>query len=345
MGHAEVAGVVRVDVDEGLATVRELTASGVTLWAQAPEIAGVIEAWAGLAAHWRITLENALPDAELTATVDGSALTATSVPGPRPTVRIWEFATRPDGPVRFVVTAPDRADLTPYRIVYVSDLHHGQGPTPEIFARINLAADPVNAEPAVRFVLCGGDLTHRGTRGELDAFLADLARLNVPFYTAAGNHDVGWDTADLWAATMGRTNFHFAFRGVHFTVLDTAGSTVDPTAFSWLRTYLDAGRDAVHVFVAHVPPLDPVGERNAAFSSRTQAQRLLAALAAAGVDLTLYGHIHSHYAFSNAGIPAHISGGGITDGERGDGIGVHFLTIDLDPSGANKPAVTVVRVE
>ena len=345
VGHAELPGVVRVDVDEGLATVREMTAAGVTLWAQAPELAGLIEAQAGLTAPWRLTLENALPDAELSATVDGSALAAILVPGARPTQRIWEFATRPDGPVRFAVTAPDAADPAPYRIVYVSDLHHGEGPTVEIFSRINVDAAPVNGEPAVRFVLCGGDLTHRGTQGELDPFLADLATLNIPLYTAAGNHDVGWDTADLWAATMGRANFHFTFRGVHFTVLDTAGSTVDPTAFSWLRTWLDAGRDAIHVFVAHVPPLDPVGERNAGFSSRTTAHRLLAALAAAGVDLTLYGHIHSHYAFSNAGIPAHISGGGISDGERGDGIGVHFLTIDLDPSGATKPAVTVVRVE
>jgi len=332
VGHATLPGVVRVDVDDGLATVRGMTATGVTLWAQAPGLAGVIEAQAGLNAPWRLT-------------VDGSPLAATLVPGPRPTVRIWEFAARPDGPVRFAVTAPDAADTTPYRVVYVSDLHHGEGPTPEIFARINLAADPVNAEPPVRFVLCGGDLTHRGTQPELDAFLEDLATLNIPFYTAAGNHDVGWDTADLWAATMGRANFHFAFRGVHFTVLDTAGSTVHPTAFSWLRTWLDAGRDAVHVFVAHVPPLDPVGERNAAFSSRTMGHRLLAALAGAGVDLTLYGHIHSHYAFANAGIPAHISGGGISEGEKGDGIGVHFLTIDLDPSGAIAPLVTVVPVE
>ena len=344
VGHAELAGVVRVDLDDGLATVREMTPTGVRLWAQAPEIAGVLVAQAGLTAPWRITLENALPDADLSATVDGSPVTATPVAGARPTQRIWEFPARPDGPVRFWVTAPDTDDGAPYRVAYVSDIHHGEGPLAELLERINASATPQNAAP-VRFVLCGGDLTHRGTQAELDAFLADLTALHVPFFTAAGNHDVGWDTADVWAATLGRANFHFAFRGVHFTVLDSADATVHPTAFRWLRAYLDAGSDAPHVFVTHIPPLDPVGERNAGFSSRLQAQRLLAALAAAGVDLTLYGHIHSYYAFTNAGIPAHIAGGGISEGERGDGVGPHYLTLDLDPSGTTKPAVTLVRLD
>jgi hypothetical protein len=37
---------------------------------------------------------------------------------------------------------------------------------------------------------------------------------------------------------------------------------------------------------------------------------VLAELAKEGVDIALYGQIHSYYAFANAGIPAYISGGG-----------------------------------
>ncbi len=47
--------------------------------------------------------------------------------------------------------------------------------------------------------------------------------------------------------------------------------------------------------------------------------------------MTIYGHIHSYYAFSNAGIPAYISGGGGAIPERFDGIGRHYLTVDVDP--------------
>jgi hypothetical protein len=80
----------------------------------------------------------------------------------------------------------------------------------------------------------------------------------------------------------------------------------------------------------HIPPLDPVGSRNAAFASRAEASALLAKLAEARVDLTLYGHIHSYYSFENAGIPAFISGGGGAAPERAGNIGRHFVVFEAD---------------
>ncbi len=65
--------------------------------------------------------------------------------------------------------------------------------------------------------------------------------------------------------------------------------------------------------------------------SRREASRLLAKLARGQVDVTFFGHIHSYYAYSNAGIPAFISGGGGAYPERLDGIGRHFLKVDADP--------------
>jgi 3',5'-cyclic-AMP phosphodiesterase len=94
----------------------------------------------------------------------------------------------------------------------------------------------------------------------------------------------------------------------------------------------------------HIPPLDPVGTRNGGFASRAEAARVLAMFAGGAVDLTLYGHIHSYYAFWNAGIPAHISGGGGAIPERFDGIGRHFLAIDADPAAAELET-RVVRVD
>jgi predicted phosphodiesterase len=81
----------------------------------------------------------------------------------------------------------------------------------------------------------------------------------------------------------------------------------------------------------HIPPIDPIGVRNGSFASRNEANKLLAQLAEGDVDLTLYGHIHSYYAFANAGIPAYISGGGGSIPERFDGVGRHYLTVDVDP--------------
>ena len=84
--------------------------------------------------------------------------------------------------------------------------------------------------------------------------------------------------------------------------------------------------------------------RNGAFANRAEAHKLLADLAAANVDVTLYGHVHSYYAYSNAGIPAYISGGGGAIPERMDGIGRHYLTFDIDPVGQAFQSA-IVRVD
>ena len=71
---------------------------------------------------------------------------------------------------------------------------------------------------------------------------------------------------------------------------------------------------------------------------------LLERLAEGEVDLTLYGHIHSYYAWANAGIPAYISGGGGALPEKLDGIGRHFLVVEPDPPGG-VASVALVRVD
>ena len=133
-------------------------------------------------------------------------------------------------------------------------------------------------------------------------------------------------------------------RGVYFTLLDSASATLDPLVYTWLDAWLARARDGVSVVAMHIPPLDPIGVRNGAFASRGEAAALLGTLAEAGVDLTLYGHIHSYYSFDNAGIPAYISGGGGAIPERFDDIGRHFMVFDIDPR-AGVTSARLVRVD
>jgi 3',5'-cyclic AMP phosphodiesterase CpdA len=187
----------------------------------------------------------------------------------------------------------------------------------------------MNEEPDLDFLLGAGDLTQQGTVEQLVRYQKELRELDIPYYTTLGNHELG-TTPPPYQDYFGRASFHFVHRGVRFSMLDSGSATLDPTVDGWLDVWLAAGRDHVHVVAMHIPPLDPVGVRNGAFGSRSEAAALLARLAQAHVDLTLYGHIHSYYAFDNAGIPAFISGGGGALPERFDDIGRHFVVIDVD---------------
>jgi 3',5'-cyclic AMP phosphodiesterase CpdA len=188
----------------------------------------------------------------------------------------------------------------------------------------------MNVEPDVRFLLGAGDLTRRGTVAELERYQRELLGLDVPYFTTMGNHELGTDPPP-YQDYFGRDNFQFVFKGVAFTLLDSASASLDPTVYEWLDGWLDGARSQVNVVSMHIPPLDPIGVRNGAFGSRAEAAKLLSRLAEGLVDLTVYGHIHSYYSFENAGIPAYISGGGGAIPERFDRIGRHFMVFEVDP--------------
>jgi Icc protein len=320
-----------VKVVHGLAAVRKLEAARLTLWASAP--AWELEFDARSAGTVTLDVENCVPDVELSA-LDPDAR-ATLVASPLPTRKTWELDL-PAGESRFRFAPPDSGDRSPWKFALMSDVQEAIDRVQDIYGRVNEEAD-------VRFLLGAGDLTRRGTRDELREFREELEGLDVPYYTTLGNHELGVNPS-LYQDYFGRANFQFVYRGVYFTMLDSASATLDPLVYDWLDGWLSRGRSGVHVVAMHIPPLDPTGVRNGAFASRSEAATLLGRLAEGRVDLTLYGHIHSYYEFDNAGIPAFISGGGGAIPERFDGIGRHFMVIEV---GADRGVVDtrVVRVD
>jgi hypothetical protein len=324
-----------VAVDDGLAHVRALAPGELTLWASAPSLT-----WRLTPAQdgeWLVTIANALPDAELDArTSAGTPIPATSEPGGRPTELRFRLSLDAGEQATFTLAPADAADLGPWRFVALADVQDAIDDVGDIYARIA-------ADPAARFVVFSGDLTEMGGDDELDRFEEELAALPVPIYVTPGNHDLGVRD-DLFHDHFGRGNYRFVYRGVQFTILDSASATIAPTARDWLAGWLAEGRERFHVVAMHIPPLDPAGVRNGAFASRAEAHSLLSELAEGGVDLTLYGHLHTFIAFENAGIPAFISGGGGAIPERFDGVGRHFLTVDVDPI-TSRLQTALVRID
>ncbi|WP_394829398.1 metallophosphoesterase family protein [Pendulispora albinea] len=323
VGHAANEGA-EVHVADGLAAVRAFAPGTVELWTEAPALRFEIATPAGGGARtWTLRLRNVLPDAEVRAQLaNGAALPlATSRPA-RTEMRV-SLELPPGARATFTLSAPDASSLEPWRFAALADVQNALDRVEDIY-RV------MNDDPAIRFVVFNGDLTERGTDEDLLLFQQKLGALNVPLYATLGNHELG-TRDDAFQTFYGRCSFSFFFRGVRFTLLDSASATLDPLVYSWLDGWLQQGRGDLHVVTMHIPPLDPVGERNGAFASRPEANKLIARLAAGHVDLTLYGHVHSYYAFSNGGIPAFISGGGGAIPERLDGIGRHFLAVDVDP--------------
>ncbi len=314
-----------VEVTDGLSSIRRLLPGEITLWAQAPAISMRAKTSGSAPAQWTLTIDNALAKATIDGVLStGEIVTATPLDAARPTQKRWLLSLPPGGEATLRVHPPAEPSA-PWRFAVLSDIQEAIDRVQDIYARMN-------ADPSIEFVVSAGDLTTRGTPEQLDRFQRELERLNVPFFATLGNHELGTDDGAPFQASFGRANFRFRYGGLQFTFLDSASATLDPMVYDWLGAWLDEGRDRIDVVLMHIPPIDPIGVRNGSFADRNEAAKLLAKLAGGGVALTLYGHIHSYYPFSNAGIPAHISGGGGAIPERFDGIGRHYLAVDVDPA-------------
>lgn len=330
IGRASADGIT-IDIADGLAHVRSFSGDAAELWAQAPIIDLTIDVEPAAAGPFTLTLGNALADHALT-----GAVAFTDLGGPRPTVRVWQLDLL-GGRTVLRIVPPDVELGSRWRFAVMGDIQDALPTVHEVFARIN-------AEPDLRFVISTGDIVHRGREDEYALFEQQLTTLDLPFYSTIGNHEL-WDDVGRWYRRFGRATVHFDFRGVAFSLVDSASATLDPAVDTLLDSWLAQHADDVHVFATHYPPLDPVGIRMGSFASRREAQALLARLAAARVDVTFYGHLHTYVGFENAGIPAHVSGGGGAEPMRLDGIDRHFLAVSVEPSLDAIVDVSVVRVD
>jgi Icc protein len=329
VGAASAAGVT-VAVTDRLAAIRTLAPGQLDLWLSAPVVEVVVEVAAEAAGPWRITIGNALPDAELRDAA--GAVIGTAVSSPLPT-RLVREVTLTAGRHTWTI-APPAAGPGRFRYAAMADIQTGLPTVHEVFAAI-AAAEP-------RFVVCMGDLTERAELAEYAQLEAQLEVLPVPFYTTLGNHEL-WADPGRYQQRFGRASYQFVYQGVAFTFVDSGDAALDPVVEDELDGWLAQARDRDHVFLTHFPPIDPVGLRDGAFRSRRDAQRLITKLTSGAVDLALYGHIHTYAAFEHGGIPAFVSGGGGARPERWDGIGRHFLIVEQTAGQA--PLVGVQRVD
>jgi predicted phosphodiesterase len=327
-----------LEVAGGLAAVRALTDHRLELWAQAPVLDLRLSLLDTAAGDWTITIRNAPTDAVLTAA--GTAYTRE--PGARPTVATFRVPLGA-GAHDLRLAPPDADRLEGFKVAAMADIQTALPTVHEVFAAIN-------AVPELRFVVGMGDLTERGQLDEYDLYERQLETLEIPFYTTLGNHEL-WNDHMRFLGRFGRASFQFQFKGVAFTFVDSGDAGVDPLVEEWLDGWLADAREQPHVFLTHFPPVDPFGMRYGAFRSSRDGRRLLSRLAEGDVDLTLYGHLHTYMEYDNAGIPAHISGGGGARPMRLDGIHRHFLVVELapvlapEPPGGGIAGVAVHRVD
>lgn len=235
------------------------------------------------------------------------------------------------------------------RIAHLSDPHFGTE-DPRLIGP--LLAHLAGAKPDL--VVISGDLTQRARRGQYAAAAAFLRRLPAPYVAVPGNHD-----APLWNLPLRLTQpwagWHRAIGPDLEHVVETdafvlaAINTANPLVWKNGRiTPAQTDRIAARMAQAgqrrrlvamHHPLEGPPGEPPSLVGAGAAAD----AMAAAGVEIVLSGHLHFTYAAPVPADPSILSvqaGTCLSTRTRNDGNA--FTMIDLIPNGVT---LTHVRAQ
>jgi 3',5'-cyclic AMP phosphodiesterase CpdA len=186
-------------------------------------------------------------------------------------------------------------------ILHVSDLHTGTPEDPEVEAA--LAQLVARERPAL--IVASGDLTNRGRRAEHERAHRFLLSLGPPVLAVPGNHDLPYTVparfTSPWAEferVWDTTQPVHASPGLHVVGLNSArpyrhqGGALDPSQLREAAERLGAAADGAYRMV--VLHHNMVGAPWRASRKRPLSKRdeVLRALASAGAELILGGHIH-----------------------------------------------------
>jgi 3',5'-cyclic AMP phosphodiesterase CpdA len=193
------------------------------------------------------------------------------------------------------------------RLFHVSDLHFGRADG----AALNWFEGLVHAEQPTA-VVCTGDLTMRARASEYAAARVWLTRLGVPVTIEPGNHDIPYHNPLMRLLSPYR-RYHAVERALE-RPLDLPGMVLVPlkttARFQWrwnwahgrvskrglaaaLTQLRDRPKGSLAVVACHHPLIDGAHVHGEA---RTDGGReALAALAEAGADAVLSGHVHDPF--------------------------------------------------
>jgi Icc protein len=149
-----------------------------------------------------------------------------------------------------------------------------------------------NSQKNIDFVLHAGDISDFGINQEFRWVNDIMKKLNCPYLTVIGNHDIVANGPASYRKMYGPMDYSFDYGSNRFVFVNTNSReyAFDGTVpnISWLKSQLENNPDNKNIIVVgHVPPFDGDFDKNL----EGEYSRLLGSNP--NINMSLYGHKHS----------------------------------------------------
>ena len=204
----------------------------------------------------------------------------------------------------------------------------------------------IQSDPEIGFVVHIGDAVC-GVNPELyNRFYKTVkAHLKKPFLVAAGNHDIGLLTADLYKRFFGMRYYAFRYGDAGFVLTDGSYPwAFDAQQLRWLKETLKRFSNQRFIFVfQHQPLVDPRGGGKHHCLPESFAEKLAAIYRRHGITCLFCSHVHGYFEGVWRGVRFYVTGGAgaALAGKNPAHFFYHYLKVRVSRDGFS---VKVVRI-
>jgi len=211
----------------------------------------------------------------------------------------------------------------------------------------------LNSDNSLQFAIIGGDLVLYPEGDTFKSFLRQRQDLEIPSLALPGNHDIAFDSMELYYRIFGRMYYSFALGDTKFILLDNSNEkNLGLEQEAWLEKELQDGLQYRHRFVfMHVPLWDPrdkpgVVVRYAHSMKDPDTARRLEDLFIKYQVTTLFAsHIHAYYEDQPRGLSTIISGGAGAElvGKDPEHTFYHYVRVTVDQDQVSTEVVKIKK--
>ncbi len=216
--------------------------------------------------------------------------------------------------------------VEPFRFALLTDIHiQEKGNSTE---DLENSVKQINESESIDFVLVTGDLTEFGDRKSLEKAKSILEKLNVKYYTIAGNHETKWSASACtdFGRVFGSERFSFEYNGVQFYGFNTgpiirmADGHIASQDIIWIKKELSKIDKKKPIIIATHYPLQ--------YGDVDNWYEFTDAVRSHNIRVVVGGHYHRNAIFNYDGIPGIINRSNLRGKEKVGGYTLYEITPD-----------------